>query len=553
MTSGSTGSLESLRRLNRLRVIGTLRDHGTVSRAEIARRTGLSRSTVSSLVADLQASGLVIEREASGRRPQGGRPPIMLSFDTSAGVAIGVNFDHRHLRVAVADLSSRLLAEGIRELDIDHQAEEGLDAAAALVDTALEEAGVDRMRVLGAGVGLPAPIDRATGIVGSSAILPGWVGVAPVQELRRRLGVPVLLDNDANLGALAEAAYGAGRGAQDFVYVMLSSGIGAGLILHGRLYRGSAGLAGELGHVPVNPDGPVCRCGNRGCLETAAAGPALVELLRRSHGDALTVREMLRLAHAGDHGCVRVLGDAGRAVGSAVAALCNVLNPSLLVVGGELAAGGRAAARRRPRVDRPLGAAVRGGGDAGRARGAGGPRRGPRRRGARRLRVRPALDAARGRAASMNCHHHPHTHQEGCSCHRRGGQGVRRGRVRGRRAARARGRRLRRRRRGRRQLERLERSREAREGRGAAAGLEVVGPLGDRRPAVPRRRPSTTPACRWRSRTPRATSPPSSSRPSRRSRTAPRSCCSSTSTPGRARRSPPTRSRATSRSSTTTA
>ena len=267
MTSGSMGSLESLRRLNRLRVIGTLRDHGTISRAEIARRTGLSRSTVSSLVADLQASGLVVEREeGAGRRSQGGRPPILLSFDTSAGV--------------------------------------------------------DRMRVIGAGVGLPAPIDRETGIVGSSAILPGWVGVRAVEELRRRLDVPVLVDNDANLGALAEAAYG------------------AGLILHGRLYRGSAGLAGELGHVLVDPDGPVCRCGNRGCLETAAAGPALVELLRRSHGDGLTVREMLRLALAGDHGCARVIADAGRAVGSAVAPLCNVLNPSLLVVGGELALAG---------------------------------------------------------------------------------------------------------------------------------------------------------------------------------------------------------------------
>jgi predicted NBD/HSP70 family sugar kinase/biotin operon repressor len=341
MSSGPTGSLESLRRLNRLRVIGSLRDHGTISRAEIARRTGLSRSTVSSLVADLQASGLVVEHdEAAGPRAHSGRPPILLSFDSSAGVAVGINFDHRSLRVAVADLSSRVLAEGACELDIDHEAQEGLDAAAALVEAGLEEAGVDRGRVIGAGVGLPAPIDRATGVVGSSAILPGWVGVTAVDELRRRLGVPVLVDNDANLGALAEAAYGAGRGAQDLVYVMLSSGIGAGLILHGRLYRGSVGLAGELGHVPLDPDGPVCRCGNRGCLETAAAGPALVELLRRSHGEDLTVREMLRLARAGDRGCGRVLADAGRAVGSAVAVLCNVLNPSLLVVGGELASAG---------------------------------------------------------------------------------------------------------------------------------------------------------------------------------------------------------------------
>src|SRR5256885_1635491 len=206
MPSGRAGSLESLRRLNRLRVIHALRDQGKISRADIARRTGLSRSTVSSLVADLQADGLV----------------------------------------------------------------------------------------------------------GSSAILPGWIGVAAGAEMRARLDLPVMVDNDANLGALAEAAFGAGRDAGDLIYLKVSSGIGAGLILNGRLYRGSTGLAGELGHVLVDPDGIVCRCGNRGCLETVAATGALVDLLRRSHGEDLTVQAMVDHAQAGDAGCRRVIPDAGR-------------------------------------------------------------------------------------------------------------------------------------------------------------------------------------------------------------------------------------------------
>jgi predicted NBD/HSP70 family sugar kinase len=150
----------------------------------------------------------------------------------------------------------------------------------------------------------------------------------------------VMVDNDANLGALAEAAFGAGRDAGDLVYLKVSSGIGAGLILNGRLYRGSGGLAGELGHVLVNPDGIVCRCGNRGCLETVAATGALIDLLRRSHGEDLTVQAMLDLAHAGDAGCRRVIHDAGRALGQVVATLFNVLNPELVVVGGELARAG---------------------------------------------------------------------------------------------------------------------------------------------------------------------------------------------------------------------
>jgi predicted NBD/HSP70 family sugar kinase len=336
------GSLESLRRLNRLRVIDALRADRMISRADIARRTGLSRSTVSSLVADLQADGLVVERgePATAHGDQGGRPPILLSFDASAGAAVGIDFGHRHLRVAVADLASTVLAERRVTMDTDHAAHDGLNAAAGLVAEVLADAGVDRSRVVGAGMGLPGPIDQSSGLVDSAAILPGWAGVAAAEEMQRRLGLPVAVDNDANLGALAEAAFGAARDASDLIYIKVSSGIGAGLILNGRLYRGTAGLAGELGHVLVDPDGLVCRCGNRGCLETLAASGALVDLLRRSHGTDLTVADMLRLARDGDLGCQRVIADAGRAIGHAVAQLLNVLNPEIVVVGGDLAAAG---------------------------------------------------------------------------------------------------------------------------------------------------------------------------------------------------------------------
>ena len=342
MATGRAGSLEALRRLNRLRVIHALRDQGLISRAEIARRTGLSRSTVSSLVADLQEEGLVVERGEPGAAhgTQGGRPPILLSFDASAGAAVGIDFGHSHLRVAVSDLSSRILAERALPLDTDHAAEQGLDAAAELVAELLAEANLDEAQVIGAGMGLPGPILQEDGLVGSSAILPGWVGVRAVAEMRRRLDVPILVDNDANLGALAEAAFGAGQDASDLIYLKVASGIGAGLLLNGRLYRGTGGLAGELGHFLVDPNGLVCRCGNRGCLETLAATGALVELLRRSHGEDMTVQRMLDLARAGDVGCRRVIADAGRAIGRAISMLINVLNPELVVVGGDLAAAG---------------------------------------------------------------------------------------------------------------------------------------------------------------------------------------------------------------------
>jgi predicted NBD/HSP70 family sugar kinase len=338
-----TGSLESLRERNRLRVIDALRRRGAVSRADIARQTGLSRSTVSSLVSDLQSSGLVIEREVdhAPRGAQGGRPGVLLALDRSAGALLGIDFGHRHLQVAVADLSYSVLAEQHVELEIDHHALNGLDTAASVVDDVLAEAGLERGRILAAGVGLPGPIDRTSGLVHSQSILPAWVGLDPAAEMGKRLGMRVHLDNDANVGALGEWVFGAGAGddVEVMAYVRISAGIGAGLVIGGRIFRGARGTAGEIGHVLVDPQGPICRCGNRGCLETFVAGPALCELLRRSHGP-LTVSQLVGLAAAGDAGCQRVIADAGRVVGRALADLCNYLNPDRIVIGGDLSAAG---------------------------------------------------------------------------------------------------------------------------------------------------------------------------------------------------------------------
>jgi predicted NBD/HSP70 family sugar kinase len=336
-----SGSLEALRELNRLRIVDALTSRGTASRSELARLTGLSRTTVSSLVAELQARGLVVEQPAEdgdGRSAGRGRPPVLLRLDPSAGAALGVDFGHRHLRVAVADLSSTVLAERWVELDVDHAAASALEAAAGLVGEVLAETGIDRGRVVGAGMGLPGPIDRRTGKVGSSVILPGWAGLEAAHELARRLELHVEVDNDANLGALAEVSFGAGRGLGDVVYVKVASGIGAGIVVGGRIHHGATGAAGELGHVHVQSGGAVCRCGNRGCLETVASTGAMLGALRPAHGQDLTVRGLLELVAADDLGARRVVNDSGRAIGRALADLCNHLNPAAIVVGGDLGA-----------------------------------------------------------------------------------------------------------------------------------------------------------------------------------------------------------------------
>jgi predicted NBD/HSP70 family sugar kinase len=339
------GSLASLRERNRRRVVEVLRRRGTVSRADIARETGLSRTTVSSIVGAMQRDGLITECESGpdggpgSRTGEGGRPPILLTFDPSAGALVGIDFGHDRVRVAVSDLSYGSVREEAIDVDVDADATGALDSAAACVERLLADVGVQRERVFGVGVGLPGPIDRRSGLVRSDAILPAWVELEPAAELERRLGLTVHLDNDANVGALGEAMFGAARGRELAAYVRLAAGVGVGLIVDGRTFRGASGTAGELGHVLVDPAGPICRCGNRGCLETFVSAPALCDQLVRSHG-ALTTARLLELAAGGDRGCRRVLHDAGRVVGRALADLCNTINPDAIVVGGELSGAG---------------------------------------------------------------------------------------------------------------------------------------------------------------------------------------------------------------------
>src|SRR5829696_10509583 len=241
-----------LRGSNRERVIQTLRLLGVTSRAHVARRTGLSRSTVSSIVAGLQADGIVIDRDEDSRAGSaGGRPPALISLDPAAGLALGVDFGKRHLAVALADLSHELVAEEWAEMPDDYDANTGIERAAELVELVLGAAGADRERVLGVGMGLPGPV-HSSGVVGSSAILPGWAGTHAAERMSALLGMEVWLRNDANLGALAEATWGAGRGASAVVYLKLATGIGAGIVIDGRLFGGAGGTAGEIGHTSLD-------------------------------------------------------------------------------------------------------------------------------------------------------------------------------------------------------------------------------------------------------------------------------------------------------------
>jgi len=330
------GTLGWLRGRNRERVVGALRERGRISQADIARLTGLSRTTVHTLVSEMKDAGVVREVEAGVPDSRGGRPAVLLVLRDSSLAVVGIDFGHSHVGVAVADIGHNVLAERKCDLDVSNDARAALDAAVRMVDEMLAEARMEPKSLIGAGIGIPGPVDRARGAAGSATILPGWTGLQIRTEMQERLGVPVEIENDANLGALAELTWGAGRESSNFVYVKAATGIGAGIVIDGKLVRGASGTAGEIGHTTLDEAGALCYCGNRGCLETVASGPAIIRLVGPLDGEVPSLARIVELAVAGDVRCQRAIADAGHEIGVAIAGLCNLINPERVVIGGLL-------------------------------------------------------------------------------------------------------------------------------------------------------------------------------------------------------------------------
>ncbi|MET4589940.1 ROK family transcriptional regulator [Arthrobacter sp. 754] len=326
------GSQSALRQLNQQRIIETLMS-GPSTQAELARQTGLSTATVSNIVKVMQDAGLASTEPTTSS----GRRALNVRLNSNGAVAVGIDFGRRHLRVVLASLSYHVIAEESVMLPLGHQSEEGIQAAVVLLDKLLSENAVERSAVVGAGVGIPGPIDRRTGTVAQGAILPEWVGINILQHLEDTLQMPVFVDNDANLGAWSEVTWGPHTGVSNLMFLKIGSGIGAGLILNGAPYYGHVGITGEIGHATIHEQGLVCRCGNRGCLETIASTTTMIELLSRGEDRPLTPADIVAKALARDSATLRVVDDAGLAVGRALGNVANLINPEVIVVGGPLA------------------------------------------------------------------------------------------------------------------------------------------------------------------------------------------------------------------------
>ncbi|MEZ0112656.1 putative NBD/HSP70 family sugar kinase [Catenulispora sp. EB89] len=338
---------EAVRAANRARVVDILRRSGSATRAELVSGTGLSRATVSSLIGELADRGLVSELpQPAADAP--GRPPTRLALNRAAGLAIAVDVGVRHVAVAVGDLSRSVLAERWVSLPQGHSAERGTHIVMRSIETTLAEAEADRDQIVGAAISIAAPIAPDSGRFLVPGVLPGWNGSELAELIGRTWGIPAAVENDANLGALGESVVAAPPGGdphgQDLLYVKLASRVGLGIAFGSRgafgsrIHRGHDGYAGELGHVTADPDGPACWCGRRGCLELYAGAEGMLARLAARGIRIDDVNELIRRAEAGDADVLAVIGDGTRRLARSLGALALVLNPSVIILGGELTA-----------------------------------------------------------------------------------------------------------------------------------------------------------------------------------------------------------------------
>jgi predicted NBD/HSP70 family sugar kinase len=358
----ATEDLKGGRVKNLRRVLDLLRQNGALNQADLGNLTGLSRATVSSLVSELRQHQLVVSEELRKGTSRTGRPPTMVALRESIGASVGINVTRDAIQVAIGDIGLNLLQERDRrpaEFEIGQDPAATLRLTSDVVREALAAAGVDQSQVIGGVMTLPAPIAR-DGTVGVSSAVSGWQGSKPSSALESLVGFPVLLANDANLAAFAEAVAGAVEGATQVLYLDASMFIGAGLLINGRPYVGATGGAGEIAHMIVQPrDGELCFCGRRGCLAMVVNAGNMVAEIQSSHMRVLSTSEfdpealdtaglgldrtldlVVQWARRGDPISSRVLRDAGRDLGIAVANVCQILNPERVVVGGALTAAG---------------------------------------------------------------------------------------------------------------------------------------------------------------------------------------------------------------------
>ncbi|MGB9896529.1 ROK family protein, partial [Thermanaerothrix sp.] len=336
MSPAPLGNRDLMRAHNRSIILNAIKSHGDISRAEIARLTGLSPATVSAITAELIAENLVLEH-AEGDS-SGGRPPILLRLNPGGGFVVGIKVTEWHLIGALTDLTATVIAKQSSDLPA-LSLDDVLEGVVNMVSHLTRVGGVRKKQLLGVGLGLAGVVDGNRGVLKYSPTF-GWRDIPLRDLLQARLRVPVYVDNDVNTLTLSEKWFGTARTVENFLVVTLGRGVGMGIVVQGQIYRGHGGGAGEFGHIVVDPQGPVCACGGRGCLETLVADPGLLrqaqEAWQRGELSApvTKIEDLVALAEAGDESARHIFARAGDVLGVQIANLINVFDPAMVIIGG---------------------------------------------------------------------------------------------------------------------------------------------------------------------------------------------------------------------------
>ena len=315
-------------------LLSLIRAGTAVTRADLARHTGLARSTVAQRVDALLASGLVLE---AGDTPStGGRPATMLAFNHQAGVVLVADLGATHARLALTDLAGAPLAELAGDLDIALGPSEVLTWVSGRFDELLQQTGKGQADVRGIGIGVPGPVEFDTGRPVNPPIMPGWDGFDIPAWFAEQYRAPVLVDNDVNIMARGEH-WVHWRDTPHLLLVKVGTGIGCGIVADGHIHRGARGAAGDIGHIRATGEDVICACGNVGCLEAVAGGHALANRLAAAGIDASNSRDVVRLVHEGNVTATQMVRAAGRTLGEVLAGTVNFFNPAVIVIGGDIA------------------------------------------------------------------------------------------------------------------------------------------------------------------------------------------------------------------------
>ncbi len=337
MTKYPLGNRDLIRAINRSAVLNTIKNFGPISRTDIARRTGLSAATITGITTDLIEDSLVFEKEQGDS--SGGRRQNLFALNPGGVFVVVFMLPEQNVTAALTDLEATVIAKQtilIEDISLDMV----INSIVEIVEKLEHQASIEQQNLFGVGIGLAGIIDADRGVLRYSPIF-GWHDVPLVDLLQSRLKVPIFIDNDVNTFTLTERWFGKGQGVDNFLTVTVGRGIGMGIVVNGQLYQGVKGGAGEFGHTVINPEGPMCDCGKRGCLETYASDPALVRAAKTSFENGKmkkavnSINELKALAEEGDPGAENVYAKAGETLGRGIANLINVFNPELIIIGGE--------------------------------------------------------------------------------------------------------------------------------------------------------------------------------------------------------------------------